>query len=83
MAEVLHAPELSGIWTLISRSCKANPMPAGGFSLGAVTKPGVMQPGHAPPALPPRNGMMEDVGLCACFGELTCHLGSAPVPFGK
>lgn len=56
-AEVLRAPRLLGIWTPGSHSCKANPMPAGSFSLsgncwqeaGALqasfTKPRVTQPG--------------------------------------
>lgn len=33
--------------------------------------------------LPALNGMLEAVGLCGCFGELTYHLRSAPVPFGE
>lgn len=35
------------------------------------------------PALPPGNGMLEAVGLCGHFRELTYHLRSAPVPFGE
>lgn len=56
-AEVLRAPKLLGIWAPVSHSCKANPTPAGSFSLSgncwleagppqtSFTKPRVTQPG--------------------------------------
>lgn len=55
-SKVVHSPKPLRIWTPVSRSCKANPMPVGSFSLlgscwleawspqASFTKPRVIQP---------------------------------------